>query len=84
MLESSISEYYGPMGILTQIKAVFVGTFLLIFILLPACLIALPFGLQRRLKIMGPIWGLFGNAVLRYACQAHIDVSEDHRSDEYK
>lgn len=84
MLESPIYEYYGPMGILIQIKAVFVGTFLLLFLLLPACLIALPFGLTRRLKIVGPVWSLFGKLVLRCACHAHIDISEDYRSPEFK
>lgn len=84
MLESPISQYNGPMGILIQIKAVFLGLFLLLFGLLPSCLIALPFKLERRLKIMGPVWTFFGTVVMRYACQANIMVSEDHRSEAYK
>jgi 1-acyl-sn-glycerol-3-phosphate acyltransferase len=72
------------MRILIQIKAVFVGIFMLIFVLVPACLIAIPFGLERRLKIVCPVWGIFGRILLRYACHAHIDVSEDYRSDAYK
>ena len=33
---------------------------------------------------MGPIWSLFGNIVLRYACQAKIDFLEDHRAPRFR
>lgn len=72
------------MHILIQIKAVLVGIILLFTTILPACLIALPFGLERRLKIMCPMWELFGKLILRYACHVRIRVSEDHRSPEFK
>lgn len=72
------------MKFLIQIKAVFLGIFLLLFVLVPACLIALPFGLERRLKIVGPVWAFFGQSLLRFACHAKVSISEDHRSKEYK
>lgn len=72
------------MHILIQIKAVLVGIILLLTTILPASLIALPFGLERRLKIMCPVWELFGKLILRYACHVQIRVSEDHRSPEFK
>jgi 1-acyl-sn-glycerol-3-phosphate acyltransferase len=68
------------MGILIQIKAVFLGTLFLLFLLVPACIIALPFKLGRRLKIVGPVWAFYSQILVRYACHAHIRVSEDHRS----
>ncbi|MFP5386305.1 MAG: lysophospholipid acyltransferase family protein [Bacteriovoracia bacterium] len=72
------------MRILIQIKAVFVTLFLLVFLLVPVCLVALPFRLERRLKIVCPVWAIFGRLLIRYACQAHIRISEDHRSAQYK
>ncbi|WP_408095359.1 1-acyl-sn-glycerol-3-phosphate acyltransferase [Peredibacter sp. HCB2-198] len=71
------------MRILIQIKAVVVGTVLLFTTLVPACLVALPFGLERRLKIMSPMWECFGKLLLRYACQVKVRFSEDHRSPEF-
>jgi 1-acyl-sn-glycerol-3-phosphate acyltransferase len=79
-----VFKYNGPMQILIQIKAVLVGFFLLFFILVPACIIALPFGLDRRLKIVGPAWAFFGRNLVRYGCHAKIAVSEDHRSSAFK
>ncbi len=72
------------MQIFIQIKAIFVGLFMLLFVLVPACLIALPFNLRRRLKIVCPVWGFFSATVLRYACQAHVDIIEDHRSQDFR
>lgn len=72
------------MRILIQIKAVFLGTILLMFLLVPACLVALPFHLERRLKIVCPVWDLFGRLLLRYACHAHIRIAEDYRSAQFK
>ncbi len=72
------------MQILIQIKAVFLGLFVLLFVLVPACLLALPFGLKNRLKIVGPVWKLFGFILLRYGFQAKIAISEDHRSESFK
>jgi 1-acyl-sn-glycerol-3-phosphate acyltransferase len=79
-----ISKYNGAMQILIQIKAVFVGIFMLVFVLAPTCLIALPFGIRRRLKIVCPVWGVFGRVIIRHGCQAHVDILEDHRSPEYR
>lgn len=72
------------MRILIQIKAVFLAFFLLFFLLVPACLIALPFRLERRLKIVCPVWELFGRLLLRYACHAQIVIAEDHRGALFK
>jgi 1-acyl-sn-glycerol-3-phosphate acyltransferase len=69
------------MFILIQIKAVFVCLVLFVFVLAPACLLALPFGLKTRLKIVCPVWEFCQKLVLRYACHTHIDIAEDHRSD---
>ncbi len=57
---------------------------MLFFVLVPACLIALPFGLRRRLKIVCPVWGFFSSVLLRHACHAHVDVVEDYRSPEFR
>lgn len=32
---------------------------------------------------MSPVWSRFGRSLLRYACHAHFDVVEDHRSPEF-
>lgn len=72
-----------PMQILIQIKAIFVGFFALVFVLLPGCLIAFPFPLERRLKMVSPVWKYFGLIILRYACHAKIRISEDHRSEAF-
>jgi 1-acyl-sn-glycerol-3-phosphate acyltransferase len=71
------------MQILIQIKAILVGFVLLVFALVPACLVALPFKTGRRLKIVGPVWSAFGSGVLRYGCGTKISISEDHRSKEF-
>ncbi len=71
------------MQILTQIKAILVLFFGLFFMLVPACIIALPFGLRRRLKIVSPVWKLLSEGIVRLACGAKIDISEDHRSPEF-
>lgn len=73
-----------PMQILIQIKAILVGFLAVFFILLPGCLVALPFPLHRRLKIVGPVWKYFGLITLRYACNAKVLISEDNRSPEFK
>jgi 1-acyl-sn-glycerol-3-phosphate acyltransferase len=72
------------MRILIQIKAVLVSLFAVFFVLLPAGIIAAPFKVGRRLKIIGPAWKLFGELILRYACHGKIDVVEDHRSEYYR
>lgn len=51
--------------------------------LVPACIIAFPFNLRRRLKIVGPVWGLWSKLVLRYGCEAKIARIEDHRSNQF-
>ena len=72
------------MKILIQIKAIFLGLFLLIFALFPVCLIAIPFPLKWRLKLVCPIWELFSRAMLTLGCHANVDIQEDHRSEEFK
>ncbi len=72
------------MQILIQIKAIVLAVFLLIFVLVPANLLALPFALGKRLKIVGPAWAFFGDKLLRYGCHAKIAISEDHRSERFR
>lgn len=72
------------MLILNQLKALFLALIVLIFILLPTCLVAFPFSLKRRLKIIGPIWSLCSRIMLRYGCQSKISVQKDLRSAEFK
>lgn len=72
------------MRILIQIKAVFVGLFLLLFVLVPVCLIALPFSLERRLKIVCPVWGWFCRSAMRYVLHTKVDIYEDHRAPSFK
>jgi 1-acyl-sn-glycerol-3-phosphate acyltransferase len=71
------------MWILIQIKAVFVALFLLIFVLLPACLIAAPFNLRRRLKIVSPAWAFFARNLLKFGCHTRVTIDEDHRSEAF-
>jgi 1-acyl-sn-glycerol-3-phosphate acyltransferase len=82
--DDQVSKYNPVMNFLIQIKAIFLGLFLLLFVLVPACLIAVPFRLERRLKIVGPVWAFFGKTLLRFACHAKVSISEDYRSQEYK
>lgn len=72
------------MSLLIQIKAIVLGVILLFFVLLPACLIAIPFGLTRRLKIVGPVWTFCSSFLLRYACHARLDIQEDYRAEAYR
>jgi 1-acyl-sn-glycerol-3-phosphate acyltransferase len=72
------------MFLLNQIKAIFITVVLTVFVLFPACLLALPFDLNKRLRIVSPAWRLFANAVLRAACLVKIKVAEDHRSEAFK
>lgn len=72
------------MFLLIHLKAVFIALFLLVFVLLPACLLAIFLPLKWRLKIVAPAWRLFGNGIMRGACEAHLDIQEDHRSLEFK
>lgn len=72
------------MWLLIQIKAILVAPLSLLFILFPAALVAAPFSLDRRLKIICPAWGAFARSLLRYGAQAKVDICEDHRSPEFK
>lgn len=72
------------MSLLIQIKAIFLAVLLLVFVLMPACLIALPFGLKRRLKIVCPVWDYCCRMLLRYACHAHLHIQEDLRSEPFR
>lgn len=72
------------MGILIQIKAIFLAVILLVFALMPACIIAIPFPLHRRLKIVCPVWAFCSRMLLRCACHAQLDIQEDYRSDSFK
>ena len=71
------------MLILIQIKAIFLALFSLVFVLMPSCLLVIPFHLRTRLKIVGPVWSNLGNFLLRYACHAKIGHYEDLRSPEF-
>jgi 1-acyl-sn-glycerol-3-phosphate acyltransferase len=68
------------MWIYYQIKAILVALVLLFFVLFPSCLIAIPFKTRTRLKIVSPVWEFCSKMLLRYACEARVDISEDHRS----
>jgi 1-acyl-sn-glycerol-3-phosphate acyltransferase len=72
------------MSFLIQIKAIFVAFLLLGFVLIPACTIALPLPLRKRLKIVSPAWGIFARNFLKFGCQAKLDIWEDHRSEAYR
>lgn len=72
------------MFIFHQIKAILVSIILMVFVLFPTMIIAIFFPLRRRLKIVCPVWGLSSRLLLRYGCQVHLDIKEDHRSEEYK
>jgi 1-acyl-sn-glycerol-3-phosphate acyltransferase len=72
------------MRILIQIKAIFLALFLLLFILVPVCIIASPFKIKRRLKIVSPVWAFLSHFLLRYGCHAKVAISEDHRSPQFK
>lgn len=72
------------MFLLHQIKAVFVSVILLVFILLPAIIISIPFPLGRRLKIITPVWQFCSRLLLRYGCSIYLDVEEDERSPEFR
>ena len=71
------------MLILIQIKAIFLALFSLVFVLMPSCLLVIPFHLRTRLKIVGPVWSNLGHFLLRYACHAKIGHYEDLRSPEF-
>lgn len=72
------------MHIFTQIKAVLLSILFFVFILIPVCLLIIPFSLTRRLKIVCPIWQYAADIILRHGCKMKIDISEDHRSEAYK
>jgi 1-acyl-sn-glycerol-3-phosphate acyltransferase len=67
----------------TQIKAILILV-ALFTMFIPLCLLVIPFGLKRRLKITCPVWQWGSDIMLRYACEVKIDVSEDHRSPEFQ
>ena len=69
------------MRILIQIKAIIIFI-LALMVVIPSCLIAIPFNLTRRLKIVSPVWGNVFDAVVRHAFAAKLDIREDHRSPE--
>lgn len=68
------------MKVLIQIKAILLAISLLLLVLLPVCLLAAPFSLRRRLKMVFPAWKFFAHTLLKYACHARIMINEDHRS----
>lgn len=72
------------MSILLQIKAAFITLILLSLVLFPGALIAWPFPLKYRLKIMCPLWDIFATGVLKYGCHARLDIQEDNRSAEFR
>jgi len=72
------------MNIFTQIKAVVVAFILFTFVLLPTCLVAIFLPLRRRLLVVCPVWKFVCEMLLKWACAAKVDISEDHRSDDLK
>lgn len=72
------------MSFLIQIKAILVASIFLGFVLIPACIVALPFPLRYRLKLVSPAWGIFSRNFLRFGCNAKLDILEDHRSEDFK
>lgn len=72
------------MVVLNQIKAVVLVLFLLIFCLLPVGFLSIPFSLERRLKIICPVWQFCSRMLLRYACHAKVSIQEDHRSEPFR
>jgi 1-acyl-sn-glycerol-3-phosphate acyltransferase len=72
------------MWILTQIKAIVVALGVLLFILLPPCILALPFPLRIRLKIVSPAWVFGSKLMLRFGCQSFVDIQRDERSQQFK
>jgi 1-acyl-sn-glycerol-3-phosphate acyltransferase len=71
------------MLILYHLRAILVVLMALI-IVLPVCLAAIPFPLERRIKMVGPAWELVLYYVVRYAFAAKVDVLEDHRSPQHR
>jgi 1-acyl-sn-glycerol-3-phosphate acyltransferase len=57
----------------------------LVFIVLvsPATLLALPFSVPWRLRIVGPFWRLFSRYTLHFACWSSL-YEEDHRQPELR
>jgi len=53
-------------------------------VLFPPAIVAIPFSLQRRLKIVCPAWGLFSRILLRYAAEAKVDIHRDFRSNSFR
>ena len=72
------------MQFIIQIKAIFIALTLLFFVLLPACIVAIPFSLERRLKIVCPVWAFCSKILLRYGCHAELDVQLDLRSKDFQ
>ncbi len=72
------------MQILIQIKAIVVALGVLLFILLPPCILALPFSLRIRLKIVSPAWAFGSKLMLRFGCQSFVDIQRDERSQDFK
>lgn len=71
------------MLIFTQIKAIVV-VIISLLVVVPACLVAIPFSLNRRLKIVSPVWSTILNIVVRHGFAMKVDVQEDNRSPEMK
>lgn len=72
------------MFIITHLQAIIVILFMSFFVMVPVCLISIPFKLKTRLKIVCPTWGLYYSSILRYACRAKVVIAQDHRSPEFK
>ncbi len=84
MSDLAKSKYNARMRLLIQIKAIFLGPILLILVLTPVCLIAFPFSLERRLKLVSPVWEWLGKALMRFVLHTKIDIREDHRAPRFK
>lgn len=67
----------------TQLKAFFVA-----FTIFPAvsfaALLYTPFPLNERIRRTSHLWKFISVQLMRHACEAKIDIAEDHRSPEFR
>lgn len=67
----------------TQIKALVVAATMFPLVSLLALLYT-PFRLQERIRRTSWLWNWISVVLLRHACEARIDIAEDHRSPEFR
>ncbi|MFP5491542.1 MAG: lysophospholipid acyltransferase family protein [Bacteriovoracia bacterium] len=69
--------------ILNQVWAVITIPIVFIVLVTPATLLAIPFGITNRLRIVGPFWKLFGLYTVHFGCWAKV-YYEDRRQTELR